>query len=67
VTDKRPTIVIVGASLAGAKAAETLRSEGFDGRIVRVGSEQYPPYERPWDVPLEALVTSSNDREGVHP
>src|SRR5688500_4003603 len=41
------THVIVGASLAGAKAAETLREEGFDGRIVLVGSEEVRPYERP--------------------
>jgi 3-phenylpropionate/trans-cinnamate dioxygenase ferredoxin reductase subunit len=41
------TFVIVGASLAGAKAAETLRSEGFDGRIVLVGAETDRPYERP--------------------
>jgi 3-phenylpropionate/trans-cinnamate dioxygenase ferredoxin reductase subunit len=41
------TFVIVGASLAGAKAAETLRSEGFDGRIVLVGAESERPYERP--------------------
>jgi 3-phenylpropionate/trans-cinnamate dioxygenase ferredoxin reductase subunit len=41
------TFVIVGASLAGAKAAETLRSEGFDGRIVLVGDEPVRPYERP--------------------
>src|SRR3954447_24708902 len=41
------THVIVGASLAGAKAAETLRSEGFDGRVVLVGAEQELPYERP--------------------
>ena len=41
------THVIVGASLAGAKAAETLREEGFDGRIVLVGSEEERPYERP--------------------
>jgi 3-phenylpropionate/trans-cinnamate dioxygenase ferredoxin reductase component len=41
------TFVIVGASLAGAKAAETLRSEGFDGRIVLIGSETARPYERP--------------------
>ena len=33
------TFVIVGASLAGAKAAETLREEGFDGRIVLIGAE----------------------------
>jgi 3-phenylpropionate/trans-cinnamate dioxygenase ferredoxin reductase subunit len=41
------THVIVGASLAGAKAAETLRAEGFDGRIVLVGAELERPYERP--------------------
>src|SRR5215475_2256161 len=41
------TYVIVGASLAGAKAAETLRSEGFDGRIVMIGDEVARPYERP--------------------
>ncbi|MBO0731812.1 MAG: FAD-dependent oxidoreductase, partial [Acidimicrobiaceae bacterium] len=41
------TIVIVGASLAGAKAAETLRSEGFDGRVLLLGSEPVRPYERP--------------------
>ena len=35
----RPTFVIVGAGLAGAKAAETLRSEGFDGRLVLIGAE----------------------------
>jgi len=43
----RQTHVIVGASLAGAKAAETLREEGFDGRVVLVGSEDKRPYERP--------------------
>ena len=41
------THIIVGASLAGAKAAETLRQEGFDGRIVLVGAEVERPYERP--------------------
>ena len=39
--------VIVGAGLTGAKAAETLRAEGFDGRIVLVGDESERPYERP--------------------
>ena len=34
------TLVIVGASLAGAKAAEGARSAGFDGRVVLVGDEQ---------------------------
>ena len=41
------TFVIVGASLAGAKAAETLRAEGFDGRVVLIGAEDERPYERP--------------------
>ena len=39
--------VIIGASLAGSKAAETLRSEGFDGRVVLIGEEPVRPYERP--------------------
>lgn len=41
------TFVIVGASLAGASAAATLREEGFEGRLVLVGEESQPPYERP--------------------
>jgi 3-phenylpropionate/trans-cinnamate dioxygenase ferredoxin reductase component len=41
------TFVIVGASLTGAKAAETLRAEGFDGRLVLIGAESERPYERP--------------------
>jgi 3-phenylpropionate/trans-cinnamate dioxygenase ferredoxin reductase component len=41
------TFVIVGASLAGAKAAETLRAEGFEGRLVMIGAEAERPYERP--------------------
>ena len=41
------TFVIVGGGLAGAKAAETLRSEGFDGEVVLFGTEPERPYERP--------------------
>jgi len=41
------TVVIVGAGLAGARAAEALRAEGFDGRVVLVGEEPFGPYERP--------------------
>ena len=41
------TFVIVGGGLAGAKAAETLRAEGFDGTIVLFGDEDEVPYERP--------------------
>jgi 3-phenylpropionate/trans-cinnamate dioxygenase ferredoxin reductase component len=41
------TFVIVGAGLAGGAAASTLRQDGFDGRVVLIGVETYPPYERP--------------------
>jgi 3-phenylpropionate/trans-cinnamate dioxygenase ferredoxin reductase component len=41
------TFVIVGGGLAGAKAAETLRDEGFEGRVVLIGEEEVRPYERP--------------------
>ena len=41
------SFVIVGGSLAGATAAATLRGEGFDGRVVMIGAEPLPPYERP--------------------
>ena len=41
------TFVIVGGGLAGAKAAETLRGEGFDGQVVLFGREHDLPYERP--------------------
>ena len=41
------TIVIVGAGHAGGRAAEAMRQAGFAGRVVLVGEENYPPYERP--------------------
>jgi NADPH-dependent 2,4-dienoyl-CoA reductase/sulfur reductase-like enzyme len=39
--------VVVGASLAGLRAAETLRSEGFEGEVVVIGAESHRPYDRP--------------------
>jgi 3-phenylpropionate/trans-cinnamate dioxygenase ferredoxin reductase subunit len=42
-----PTFVVVGAGLAGATAAATLRAEGYDGRLVMLGAESLSPYERP--------------------
>jgi 3-phenylpropionate/trans-cinnamate dioxygenase ferredoxin reductase component len=39
--------VIVGASLAGATAAVTLREEGFGGGVILIGDEEHPPYQRP--------------------
>jgi 3-phenylpropionate/trans-cinnamate dioxygenase ferredoxin reductase component len=54
--------VIIGASLAGAKAAETLRDEGFAGRVVLIGEESELPYERP---PLSKGYLLGNDpRDG---
>jgi NADPH-dependent 2,4-dienoyl-CoA reductase/sulfur reductase-like enzyme len=41
------SIVVVGASLAGLRAVETLRREGFAGRLVLVGAEPHLPYDRP--------------------
>jgi 3-phenylpropionate/trans-cinnamate dioxygenase ferredoxin reductase component len=43
----RNLFVIVGASLAGATAAVRLREEGFGGRVVLIGEEVHPPYQRP--------------------
>src|SRR5262249_47286228 len=40
-------VVVVGASLAGLRAVETLRAEEFDGRITLVGAEGHLPYDRP--------------------
>ncbi|AEW98957.1 NAD(P)/FAD-dependent oxidoreductase [Streptantibioticus cattleyicolor] len=40
-------IVIVGASLAGLRAAEQLRDEGFTGSLTVIGDEPYEPYDRP--------------------
>jgi 3-phenylpropionate/trans-cinnamate dioxygenase ferredoxin reductase component len=55
----RERIVIIGASLAGATAAATLREGGFDGDIVLVGAESRPPYNRP---PLSKGYLRGQDR-----
>jgi 3-phenylpropionate/trans-cinnamate dioxygenase ferredoxin reductase subunit len=55
-------IVIIGASLAGATAAETLRAEGWTGQVVLIGSETELPYERP---PLSKGVLLGNDQPEV--
>src|SRR5579872_4081913 len=60
-------MVIVGAGLAGAKAAETLRAEGYDGPVVLIGDETDRPYERP---PLSKdYLMGKAERESifVHP
>lgn len=61
------SVVIVGASLAGAKAAETLRTGGFEGSITLIGEEPARPYERP---PLSKGYLrgeQSFDAAAVHP
>ncbi|SCL49868.1 NAD(P)/FAD-dependent oxidoreductase [Micromonospora chersina] len=58
------TFVIVGAGLAGARAAQTLREEGFDGGIVVIGEEPERPYERP---PLsKGLLTGGAEPDSVY-
>ena len=47
------TMAIVGAGLAGAKAAEAARAAGYDGRVLLIGQEPRPPYDRP---PLSKAV-----------
>ncbi|MFI1303180.1 NAD(P)/FAD-dependent oxidoreductase [Streptomyces sioyaensis] len=58
-------IVVVGASLAGLRAAETLRAEGFAGSLTLIGDEEHPPYDRP---PLSKQVLLGKvpaDRTGL--
>jgi 3-phenylpropionate/trans-cinnamate dioxygenase ferredoxin reductase subunit len=61
------TIVIVGASLTGAKAAETLREEGFDGSVVLIGEEADRPYERPPLTKDYLRGESPREKAYVHP
>ncbi|MFB9932094.1 NAD(P)/FAD-dependent oxidoreductase [Amycolatopsis halotolerans] len=57
------TVAIVGASLAGTRAAQELRAQGFDGRVVLIGEEPHLPYDRP---PLsKAFLTGTASRESL--
>ena len=57
-------VVVIGASLAGLRAAETLRSAGFDGQVVVVGAEPHRPYDRP---PLsKKLLAGEWEPERIH-
>ena len=61
------TYVVVGAGLAGAKAAEALREHGFDGQVVLLGAEEHRPYERP---PLSKdylMGKAEREKAFVHP
>lgn len=58
------TFVIVGAGLAGAKAAEALRTNGFDGKVILIGDEADRPYDRP---PLsKGYLLGSTEREKIY-
>jgi 3-phenylpropionate/trans-cinnamate dioxygenase ferredoxin reductase subunit len=62
----RPSFVIVGAGLAGAKGVEALRGIGFEGDITLIGAEAHGPYERP---PLSKdylLGNETRDKIFVH-
>jgi 3-phenylpropionate/trans-cinnamate dioxygenase ferredoxin reductase component len=63
----KPNFIIVGGGMAGAIAAQTLREEGFDGKITLLGQELHAPYERP---PLSKdYLQGKADRDSifVHP
>src|SRR5262245_43355755 len=60
------TFIIVGAGLAGARAAEALRNEGFEGRLVLIGEEPDRPYERP-PLSKDYLRKETGDKPYVHP
>ncbi|MFD3730005.1 NAD(P)/FAD-dependent oxidoreductase [Streptomyces sp. NPDC058632] len=61
--DADQTFVIVGGGLAGAKAAETLRAEGFTGRVLLICDERDRPYERP---PLsKGFLLGKEERDSV--
>lgn len=61
------TVVVIGSSIGGVRAAQALRSEGFDGRIILVGDEIHLPYDKPplskqflageWDTDRLVLLT----------
>jgi NADPH-dependent 2,4-dienoyl-CoA reductase/sulfur reductase-like enzyme len=56
------SVLIVGAGLAGARCAETLRAEGYGGKLMLVGDELLPPYERP-ALSKEYLAGTKSDQE----
>jgi 3-phenylpropionate/trans-cinnamate dioxygenase ferredoxin reductase subunit len=63
----KPVFLIVGASLAGAKAAEELRTQGFDGRVLLIGAEPERPYERPPLTKDYLRGESEREKAYVHP
>jgi len=57
-------VVVVGASIGGLTAAETLRQEGFDGDVILIGDERHRPYNRP---PLsKQIIVGDWEPEDAH-
>ena len=57
------TVAVVGTSLAGLRAIEALRREGYEGRIVAIGAEPHMPYDRP---PLsKEFLAGTTDADGI--
>src|SRR5512145_3278259 len=69
------SVVVVGASLAGLRAVQALRRAGFAGRVVAIGEEAEPPYDRPplskevlagkWDAERARLLRPEDEALGV--
>ena len=58
------TVAVVGASLAGLRAVETFREDGYDGRLVLVGAEPHLPYDRP-PLSKELLAGTATPEDAV--
>lgn len=63
-TDEVKRLAIVGAGLAGLRAAEAVRADGWEGDIVLIGAEDHPPYDRP---PLSKTFLSPGPLDVVRP
>jgi 3-phenylpropionate/trans-cinnamate dioxygenase ferredoxin reductase subunit len=63
VSDIPGKVVIVGAGLAGSRTAEALRAHGYEGRILLIGEESSPPYERP--ALSKALLSGKREETGL--
>jgi len=73
--ERMDTVAVVGASLAGLRAAQALRRLGFSGRLIAIGEESEPPYDRPplskdvlagkWDVERTRLLRPEDDALAV--
>ena len=73
--ERMDQVVVVGASLAGLRAVQALRRAGFSGRLVAIGEESEPPYDRPplskdvlagkWDAERTRLLRPEDEALGV--